>query len=276
MIVTARDRERTRQEIVGYSRALMLSSGVAELCASEATPKQEEFLHRVLAEEMARRDRNRKTRLLSRARFPVLKSFTDYDFSGIRFPPALDQDELLRCRFIAENKNLVLYSGVGTGKTHMSIALGIMACELSLKVRFYTVTELVLKLSDAYRSGTLERLIRDLKQLDLLILDEWGYVPVDREGSQLLFRIIADSYESKRLILTTNLEFSKWGGVFTDEQMAAAMIDRLVHHGHLLMFESKSYRMTHALMRHAAVPGTIGDSETITTTEKEKSVTERH
>ena len=98
----------------------------------------------------------------------------------------------------------------------------------------------------------LERLVRDLKQLDLLILDEWGYVPVDREGSQLLFRVIADSYESKSLILTTNLEFSKWGGVFTDEQMAAAMIDRLVHHGHLLMFDAKSYRMTHALMRHNA------------------------
>lgn len=275
MIAATRDRERTRQEIAGYSRALMLSSGVIELCASAATPKQEEFLHRVLAEEMARRDRNRKTRLLSRARFPVLKSFTDYDFSGIRFPPALNRDELLSCRFIAEKKNLVLYGGVGTGKTHMSIALGIMACELSLQVRFYTVTELVLKLSDAYRSGTLERLIRDLKQLDLLILDEWGYVPVDREGSQLLFRIIADSYESKSLILTTNLEFSKWGGVFTDEQMAAAMIDRLVHHGHLLMFESKSYRMTHALMRHTSVPGTTGSSTTFMTAEKEKSVTER-
>jgi DNA replication protein DnaC len=262
MIATPRDRERTRQEIAGYSRALMLSTGVTELCATEATPKQEEFLHRVLSEEMARRDRNRKTRLLSRAGFPVLKSFTDYDFSGIRFPPALSQEELLSCRFIAEKKNLVLYGGVGTGKTHMSLALGIMACEMSLKVRFYTVTELVLKLSDAYRTGTMERLVRDLKQLDLLILDEWGYVPVDREGSQLLFRIIADSYESKSLILTTNLEFSKWGGVFTDEQMAAAMIDRLVHHGHLLMFESKSYRMTHALMRHTAFTETTERRET--------------
>jgi DNA replication protein DnaC len=118
-----------------------------------------------------------------------------------------------------------------------------------------------LKLSDAYRVGTLERLIRDLKQLDLLILDEWGYVPVDREGSQLLFRVIADSYESKSLILTTNLEFSKWGSVFTDEQMAAAMIDRLVHHGHLLIFEAKSYRMTHALMRHQPTNKTEHEKE---------------
>ena len=143
----------------------------------------------------------------------------------------------------------------------MTLALGIIACEMGLKVRFYTVTELVLKLSDTYRNGTLERLVRDLKQLDLLILDEWGYVPVDREGSQLLFRVIADSYESKSLILTTNLEFSKWGSVFTDEQMAAAMIDRLVPHGHLLMFDGKSYRMTHALMRHNTTTGASAGKE---------------
>ena len=92
-------------------------------------------------------------------------------------------------------------------------------------------------------------MITELKRLDLLILDEWGYVPVDKEGSQLLFRVISDSYESKSLILTTNLEFSKWGGIFTDQQMAAAMIDRLIHHGHLLLFDGPSHRMEHALMR---------------------------
>ena len=243
-------RELTRREIALYSRRMMLSSRVIELCESEATPRQEQFLHRVLSEEIARRERNRKTRLLKRAGFPVVKSFEDYDFSEVRFPPDFSREELLGGSFIAEKKNLVLYGGVGTGKTHMSLALGMLACERDHKVRFHTVTELVLKLSDAYRGGTLERLVRELKQLDLLILDEWGYVPVDREGSQLLFRVIADAYESKSLILTTNLEFSKWGGIFTDEQMAAAMIDRLVHHGHLIMFGSKSYRMTHALMRH--------------------------
>ena len=90
-----------------------------------------------------------------------------------------------------------------------------------------------------------------LNSLDLLILDEWGYVPVDREGSQLLFQIISYSYEKKSLILTTNLEFSKWGTVFMDEQMAAAMIDRLVHHGHLVLFDGPSYRMTHSLMKQS-------------------------
>jgi DNA replication protein DnaC len=253
---TMQARQDTRDEIAVFARALMLSSRVIELCQSEATPKQEQFLHRVLADEILRRERSRKSRLLKRAGFPVLKGFEGYQFDEIRFPPAFTREELLTGEFIREKKNLVLYGGVGTGKTHLSIALGVQACERSQKVRFHTVTELVLKLSDAYRSGTLERLVRELKQLDLLILDEWGYVPVDREGSQLLFRVIADAYESKSLILTTNLEFSKWGGIFTDEQMAAAMIDRLVHHGHLLMFGTKSYRMAHALMRHQ--PPTTG------------------
>ena len=141
---------------------------------------------------------------------------------------------------------------VGVGKTHMAIAAGVKACNLGYKTKFYTVTELVLKLAEARKNGTLEKLLRELRGLDLLILDEWGYVPVDKDGSQLLFRVISDSYESKSLILTTNLEFSKWGGIFTDDQMAAAMIDRLVHHGHLLIFEGKSYRMEHALMRRDA------------------------
>ena len=154
--------------------------------------------------------------------------------------------------FVPGKKNLVLYGPVGIGKTHMAIAAGVKACNLGYKTKFYTVTELVLKLAESRKNGTLERLLRDLRSLDLLILDEWGYVPVDKDGSQLLFRVISDSYESKSLILTTNLEFSKWGGIFTDDQMAAAMIDRLVHHGHLLIFEGKSYRMEHALMRRDA------------------------
>ena len=137
---------------------------------------------------------------------------------------------------------------VGTGKTHLASALGARACEMGLRVRFFTVTELVLKMAEARKTGTLERLVKELKATDLIALDEFGYVPVDKEGSQLLFRIISNSYESRSLILTTNIEFSKWGGIFTDEQMAAAMIDRLVHYGHLLIFEGPSYRMTHALM----------------------------
>jgi len=216
MLKTPQERQKTRDEIAGYCRQLMLSRQIVWLCEQEATPKQEEFLCQVLAEEISGRERTRKARLLNRASFPVLKSFEGYEYGSVRFPPTFSKDDLLRGDFIQEKKNLVLFGPVGTGKTHMAIAVGVQACEMGLKVRFYTVTELVLKLAEARKNGTLERLIRDLQQLDLLVLDEWGYVPIDKDGSQLLFRVISDSYESKSLIFTTNLEFSKWGGVFTD------------------------------------------------------------
>jgi len=251
-MITPKEREQMRSRIAESCRRLILSQQMVELCEQEATPKQEEFLAYVLEQEIHRREQNQKARQLSRAGFPVLKSFEGYDYGVIRFPPSLTRDDLLSGCFIAEKKNLILYGPVGIGKTHLAIAMGVKACDMGMNVRFYTVTELVLKLGDAHRTGTFERLVRELQKLDLLILDEWGYVPVDKEGSQLLFRVVADSYESKSLILTTNLEFSKWGSIFTDEQMAAAMIDRLIHHGHLLIFEGQSYRMTHALMRQTA------------------------
>jgi len=245
----AKEREQLRSEISAFCKKLVLSQRAVELCEKEATPKQEEFLHRVLAEEMENRERSRRSRLMNRAGFPVYKTLEGYDRQGVKLPTSLKWSDLTDAVFIQAKRNLVLYGPVGTGKTHLAIAMGIRACEMGMAVKFYTVAELVMRLAEAKRSGTLERLMKEIQRTQLLILDEWGYVPVDREGSQLLFRVIADSYESRSLIITTNLEFSKWGSVFTDDQMAAAMIDRLAHHGHLLVFEGESYRMKHALMK---------------------------
>lgn len=238
--------------ILESSRQLFLSARISEVCREKGTQKQLEFVEELFREELDLRDENRRNRLIKRAGFPVYKTFEGYSYDSVKFPPAFGMEGLEQLDFVPERKNLVLYGPVGIGKTHMAIAAGVKACQLGHKTKFYTVTELVLKLSEARKNGTLERLLKELRTLDLLILDEWGYVPVDKDGSQLLFRVISDSYESKSLILTTNLEFSKWGGIFTDDQMAAAMIDRLVHHGHLLIFEGRSYRMEHALMRQDA------------------------
>jgi len=245
----AKEREQLRSEISAFCKKLVLSQRAVELCEKEATPKQEEFLHRVLAEEMEHRERSRRSRLMNRAGFPVYKTLEGYDRQGVKLPTSLKWSDLTDAVFIQAKRNLVLYGPVGTGKTHLAIAMGIRACEMGMAVKFYTVAELVMRLAEAKRSGILERLMKEIQRTELLILDEWGYVPVDREGSQLLFRVIADSYESRSLIITTNLEFSKGGSVFTDDQMAAAMIDRLAHHGHLLVFEGESYRMKHALMK---------------------------
>ena len=251
MIRTA-SRVEMEESILASCRSLFLTASIPEMARQEGTQKQIEYLAAALQREVERREENKRDRLLKRARFPVYKTFDGYEYRCVKLPPALSREELENAEFVSKKDNLVLYGPVGTGKTHMAIAVGTNACMKGYKVRFYTVTELVLKLGEAWKNGTLERLRSDLNNLDLLILDEWGYVPVDRDGSQLLFRVISDSYESKSLLLTTNLEFSKWGSIFTDDQMAAAMIDRLVHHGHLVLFEGNSYRMEHALMKQSA------------------------
>lgn len=251
-MITPRLRSELEQNITENCRRLFLTMAIPEMCRESGTPKQLEYLQDALNRELQKREQNKRERLVKRARFPIYKTFSGYEYGNVQLPPALNRQELEEVLFIEKKENLVLYGPVGVGKTHMAIAAGVVACQKGYNTRFYTVTELVLKLSEARKNGTLERLRNDLNNLDLLILDEWGYVPVDRDGSQLLFRVISDSYESKSLILTTNIEFSKWGGIFTDDQMAAAMIDRLVHHGHLILFEGKSYRMEHALMRQTA------------------------
>lgn len=262
-MITPRMRSDMEQNIAENCHKLFLTTAIPEMCQEKGAPKQLEYLQDALALEIQRRERNKRERLVKRAKFPVYKTFEGYEYAKVQIPPALSREELEAVSFIEAKENLVLYGPVGVGKTHMAIAAGVVACQKGYKTRFYTVTELVLKLSEARKNGTLERLRNDLNNLDLLILDEWGYVPVDRDGSQLLFRVISDSYESKSLILTTNIEFSKWGGIFTDDQMAAAMIDRLVHHGHLLIFDGNSYRMEHALMRQTAKQpkGTEGKSD---------------
>ena len=186
---------------------------------------------------------------LERNTHPVFKTLDGFDFTSLKLPPTLSCQELCSGAFIAEKKNLVLYGPVGTGKTHLATALGVLACGMGVRTRFFTAAELVVRLSEAFVAGTLEKFLKSVLKADLLIIDEWGYVPVDRQGAQLLFRIISDSYERRSVILTTNLEFSKWGSIFTDDQMAAAMIDRLAHHGYILLFEGESFRMKHALMR---------------------------
>ena len=216
-MMTPKMRDELNLRIRTASRKLFLSSVIPDMCEKEGTPKQEQFLLEAFERELSLREKNKRERLVKRAGFPVFKSFEDYEYSNITIPPALTREELETASFVPRRQNLVLYGPVGTGKTHMAVAAGIKACSLGYRTKFYTVTELVLKLSEARKNGTLEKLRAELKAQELLILDEWGYVPVDRDGSQLLFRVISDSYESKSLILTTNLEFSKWGSVFTDD-----------------------------------------------------------
>lgn len=207
-----------------------------------------DFLAQLLKLEVEHREITRKNRNLKAAGFDVIKTFEGYEFSDIQIPQALDIGTLKTGTFIDKLENLILYGPVGTGKSHMATAIGVAACSRGKKAKFYRTASLVNQLSEAKAKGELKRFMKQIEKTDLLICDEWGYVPFEKEGAQLLFQVISECYEKRSVIITTNLEFSKWNGIFYDEKLTSAIIDRLVHHSHLLVFQGQSYRLTHSTM----------------------------
>jgi DNA replication protein DnaC len=146
-------------------------------------------------------------------------------------------------------ENVVLVGAPGTGKTHLATGLGHKACLDRFEVRFYRVSDLVETLERAWKEGKIQQFRKKFKKVDLVILDEMGYIPFTKEGSELLFQLISDWYEQKSFIITSNLEFSQWNRVFMDSRLTAALVDRVIHHAHILSFTGDSYRVTHALSR---------------------------
>jgi len=207
-----------------------------------------DFLAQLLKLEIDHRELTRKNRNLKAAGFDVIKTFQDYEFGNIQIPSSINVEEMKTGSFIERLENLILYGPVGTGKSHMATAIGVAACSAGKKVKFFRTASLVTQLSEAKAKGELKRFMRQIEKCDLLICDEWGYVPFEKEGSQLLFQVISECYEKRSVIITTNLEFSKWNGIFYDEKLTSAIIDRLVHHSHLLVFQGQSYRLTHSTM----------------------------
>jgi DNA replication protein DnaC len=238
-----------KTEIAECCRRLRLSKNIAEISDQVEADSYQEYLLKILAEEVAYRETTRKNRLVKQAGFYSLKTFNGYCFDEIRLPAELSVAEIKEAAFVRQRKNLIFYGNVGTGKTHLASAIGIEACNRGMEVRFFRTAALVNQLSDAQKKGELNKLLKQLSKIDLLICDEWGYVPLDRDGSRLLFQVISDCYEQRSVIITTNLEFSKWVNIFYDEQMTAAMIDRLVHHSYLLLFDGQSYRIKNSLMK---------------------------
>lgn len=209
----------------------------------------EEFLLKLLELELLNRELTRKNRCLKQAGFDVMKTFQDYSFDQIAIPAGITLDEIKDASFIEKKENLILYGPVGTGKTHMATAIGVAACNRGKKVRFYRTATLVNDLIDAKAKGNLGKFLKQIEKTDLLICDEWGYIPLDRQGAQLLFQVVTGCYEKKSVIITTNLEFGKWNGIFFDEKLTSAIIDRLVHYSHLLIFSGKSYRLEHSKIK---------------------------
>ena len=215
---------------------------------AEATPAQLDFIEHWFQAEIASREAAKRARLLKAAGFPADKTLDDYDWNNLTMPADWGRSQLEGLEFVDRHEDLVLYGSVGTGKTHLAIALGRAACRNGIPTRFFTASSLVMRLRRAKRDNRLDRELTTIGKAGLIILDELGYIPIDEEGSRLLFQVIADSYETRSIIYTTNIESGGWTRVFGDPNMAAAVIDRTVHHGRLIRFQGASYRSQHALM----------------------------
>lgn len=210
-----------------------------------------QYLESLLSKELDLREAAKVERLIKKARFLQEKSLAAFQWHDhIHFPPQMDARELEKLNFIQARENLILTGSPGTGKTHLATAIGYEACKLSLEVRFCRVSDLVANLERAWKEDKLALFQSKFKNVDLIILDEMGYVPFNTEGAELFFQLISDWYEQKSLIITSNLEFSQWNRIFGDSRLTAALVDRVIHHAHILNFTGDSFRINHALSRN--------------------------
>jgi DNA replication protein DnaC len=221
---------------------------VAAVCAQERCDYPT-FLLRLAERELIDRERRAAERRIRDARFPVVKTIDTFDFKA---QPSINQAlvrELMSGEYISKRENVLMVGNPGTGKTHLATALGFAACAQGKRVRFTTTTAMVTALLEARESRTLQRSQKQLERLDLLILDELGYVPFSKTGAELLFEVISRAYERTSLIVTTNLPFENWTEVLGSERLTGAMLDRLTHRVHILEANGESFRLKDAKKR---------------------------
>lgn len=242
----------TLMELQANLKALNLSQMARNLDgllrqARESGIGYDEFLLELTASELQARAENRLNRRIREAKFPLLKPMETFDLAAV---PELDIRffrDLAGGGFIKERRNVIFLGRSGTGKTHMATALGIEACRNNFRIRFVTCYGLVNELIEARQERALQRLLQRYARYDLLILDELGYIPFSKEGSELLFQVLAERHEKGSVMITTNLGFADWTQVFGDPVMTAALLDRLTHKARIINCSWESYRLKQSL-----------------------------
>lgn len=228
-----------------------VATSYRQLAREAATSGQpyEEYLLTLLEQEAGQRDVNRRKRRIQDARFPRLHALDEYDFGLM---PDLPQQKLLqlaRCDFIDQAENVLFVGGMGTGKTHLAISVGLAACQLGKRVRFFTAAGLINTLLEAAEQHRLSRVEALLLRHDLIIIDEVGFVPFSQQGASMLFTFVSQRYLQGSLLVTTNLAFGDWGEAFGDARSVGPLLDRLTHRCHIIEFTGESYRFRQSLER---------------------------
>lgn len=231
-----------------------LPNYVNEITEKEV-PFTEAFLHLTEQELDFRNERASKIQI-SVSAFPFEKTLADFDFS---FQPSINKSQMLDLeglRFLDNKENILFYGPSGVGKTHLAVALGVAAAKKRYLTYFISCHDLIMQLNKAHLENRLEAKLKHYCKYRLLIIDEIGYLPIDRQGANLLFQLINKRYEKSSTIITTNQPFSKWGEVFSDVTLANAILDRLIHHSSIIKISGQSYRLKDKLSELESRKGT--------------------
>lgn len=202
----------------------------------------EDYLQELLELELRSREQRTAQRRLREARFPDVKTLEEIDWQALKGVSKPKISELSSCEYLTRAEDIVLAGPIGTGKTHVAISLGVEATRRRYKVAFSRASDLVRGLREARDEMVLSRLYRRYQRVDLLIVDELGFVPFERAEGELLFDLLSDRHERRSTIVTTNLSFGEWSQVFRDEKLTTALLDRLSHHSHILTTTGSSFR----------------------------------